>query len=316
MKPRPHTFPLPCAHIHIRRSKHTSAAHAHPNHSINTHHHNTVTRVRADLRNLLRNTAQPVAVVTSLMPVWDPAHASSPSTSSSTSEDDGSSGDNEHMHAKFHGATLSSFSSIAMDPHPLIAFSLRIPSRMATTLKHAAHPPPSPSSLPSSSSSSHIHSHSHPLSNNSTSNPLQSLPTHLVINILSSSPSQSHLATLFSRPDLHPHPFASVPYRLTQEGLPVLDGVLGALSCRLVAASWPLHDLESLRTGGGKGVEGKQWEGEGVASELFIGQVVRVEDVTGGRREEGKEEPRTPLLYYQRRYTTVQDLPHDPSRRS
>lgn len=97
-----------------------------------------------------------------------------------------------------------------------------------------------------------------------------------------------------------------------------MDGVLGALSCRLVAASWPLHDLESLRTGGsGKGErEGKKWEGEGVASELFIGQVVRVEDVMGGRREEEKEETRTPLLYYQRRYTTVQDLPPDPSRRS
>ncbi|KAI0091581.1 flavin reductase like domain-containing protein [Irpex rosettiformis] len=338
MKPRPSTSALrvassktsvPSCHLHLRRNKHSSR-HA---------------RVRDDLRNLLRDTAQPVAVVTSLMPVWDPLHASYPSTQVHAPTHD-SEGPASHKHsqdpkhAKFHGATLSSFSSIAMDPHPLIAFSLRIPSRMAMTFKHV-HPPPhqdaslhptsSTSSIPRSQSTT-SHFHSKPIQN-----PLKDLPTHLVINILSSS--QSHIATLFSRADLYPHPFASTPYHLTKEGLPVLKGSLGALSCRLVAASWPLHDLDSLqlrsgsrsrrgeREGEGEGERegggGVVWEGEGVASELFIGQVVRVEDVNGpgGYEEQGQcekeRQTRTPLLYYQRRYTTTtpQDIPHSKSSR-
>ena len=104
----------------------------------------------------------------------------------------------------------------------------------------------------------------------------------------------------------------------------MLKGCLGALSCRLVAASWPLHDLESLKLGGGGGGgEGRGWEGEGVASELFIGQVVRVEDVDGlgeigkeGGGESEEKQRRTPLLYYQRRYTTTdtRDLPDNTAR--
>ncbi|KAI9062700.1 hypothetical protein FKP32DRAFT_820040 [Trametes sanguinea] len=202
--------------------------------------------VRDDLRLLLRDTAQPVAVVTALM---DPTIPQASTTSS-----------------RFHGATLSSFSSISMDPHPLVAFSLRIPSRMATSLTSA-------------------HSSS-------------SCPSHLVINILSER--QADAAIRFSRPDLYPEPFTSIPHSLTEEGLPVLDGSVGAMSCRLVAASWPLHDLESL-TGGGKG-EKSEWEGEGVASELFIAEVLRLERMPSSRG------PVRPLLYYRRGYVTTCEL--------
>lgn len=199
--------------------------------------------VRDDLRALLRETAQPVAVVTSLM---------DPTTSQATTHP-----------SRFHGATLSSFSSISMDPHPLVAFSLRIPSRMATSLTSA---------------------------HSSTS-----LYSHMVINILSER--QAHTAMRFSRADLYPEPFVSLPHSLTEEGLPVLDGAVGALSCRLVAASWPLHDLESLT---GEGKDGTaEWKGEGVASELFIAQVIRVEhapDSGNGVR---------PLLYHRRGYVTT-----------
>ena len=123
----------------------------------------------------------------------------------------------------------------------------------------------------------------------------------MVINILSER--QASTAVRFSRPDLHPEPFVGLPHTLTQEGLPVLDGSVGALSCRLVAASWPLHDLESL-TEGGAGKDGKDWQGEGVASELFIAQVVRVERIL----PEG--EAARPLLYHRRGYVTTQ--PIDP----
>lgn len=243
----------------LRRSKHT--------------HAQTGERVREELRALLRDTAQPVAVITSLMP-------RKPSSSSEYDQLD---------RPPFHGATLSSFSSIALDPHPLVAFSLRIPSRMATALE-AAH---------EDTGKSHT-GHKRCL------NP----PTHMVVNILSAH--QADVAVQFSRPDLHPRPFDHVQYSLTEEGLPILTGSLGALSCRLVAASWPLHDLQSLKHGRVKG-KGKcsevVWDGDGVASELFIAQVMRVEDVEADVGEEfGDKRTRTPLLYFRRTYATTRDI--------
>jgi len=213
--------------------------------------------IRNDLRVLLRETAQPVAIVTSLMP-----------------QDVGAL---PGIHGRFHGATLSSFSSIAMDPHPLVAFSLRIPSRMATSLNSAD--PESPLS-------------------------------HMVINILSAA--QASLAVRFSRPDLDPHPFASTPHLLTDDGLPVLEGCLGALSCKLVGASWPLHDLRNLRRAS-RDYGGTPWDGDGVASELFIARVTRVERLPS--LEEGDESARTtPLLYHRRAYATTCDItPSQPS---
>ncbi|GJE93235.1 flavin reductase [Phanerochaete sordida] len=207
--------------------------------------------VRRDLRALLRETAQPVAVVTALMPTEHQEHPASPSACPSAE------------HTRFHGATLSSFSSIALDPVPLVAFSLRIPSRMATSLKACVH-------------------------------------GRMVVNVLAAP--QAALAVRFSRPDLHAHPFDGVGYRLSAEGLPVLDGALGALSCALVARPWPLHDLGSL----GKGMHpgDAEWEGEGVASELFIARVTRVERVP-------EDTTQSPLLYHRRSYATTAAIPSD-----
>ena len=209
--------------------------------------------VRVQLRSLLRDTAQPVAVVTALM---DP---DIPHKTSSSSR------------PRFHGATLSSFSSISMDPHPLVAFSLRIPSRMATSLTSA--------------------------------HTTASSPAHLVVNILSER--QARAAACFSRADLYPEPFKSVSHTLTEEGLPVLDGCVGAMSCRLVAASWPLHDLQMLA--GEEKDSRPVWEGEGVASELFIAEVVRVERTSLPKGEEVR-----PLLYHRRTYATTSPIELDP----
>jgi flavin reductase (DIM6/NTAB) family NADH-FMN oxidoreductase RutF len=196
---------------------------------------------RQQLLELLRHTAQPVAVVTALM----------------------QSNNDEH---RYHGATLSSFASVAMDPYPLISFALRIPSRMAFSLKSAFH----------------------------------DRTSHMVVNLLSSE--QAAVAVKFSRPDLHPDPFHSVPYTLTQEGLPILDGSLGSLSCQLVSDGIPLHDLSFF----GKGDLGGDVAcdaGDIVVSELFIGRVVRVERLELGRTDE--ESPRTlPLIYHRRGYTS------------
>ncbi|KZT09816.1 uncharacterized protein LAESUDRAFT_756048 [Laetiporus sulphureus 93-53] len=204
------------------------------------------------MRTLLRETAQPVAVVTALMP---PSGTPTPSSSD---------------HQRFHGATLSSFSSVSMDPHPLVAFSLRVPSRLATSLKEA-------------------HAATH-------------LPSHMVVNILSAA--QAALAVHFSQPDLYPNPFSATRFTLTAEGLPVLAGALGALSCKLIAGSWPLHDLESLESRGGK--EAPVWDGEGVASELFIARVTRVESVVPLEEEDGLRT--SPLIYYRRSYATTRTL--------
>lgn len=199
--------------------------------------------LKSDLRALFRDTAQPVAIVTSHMP-----HSSADTP--------------------FHGATLSSFSSISFDPHPLVAFSLRIPSRMATSLSHPPH----------------------------------ERPARMVVNILSSA--QEGLATRFSRVDLHPRPFEGVQYSLTEEGLPVLGGVLGALSCEVVGKSIPLHDMQYLKRkllhGNPMETNAVPWEGEGVASELFIGRVTRVE------RVEKTERSDMPLIYHKRAYTSVE----------
>ncbi|KAJ6485549.1 flavin reductase like domain-containing protein [Mycena sanguinolenta] len=136
------------------------------------------------LRALLRQTAQPVAVVTSILK-RDPN--------------------------VYHGATLSSFTSLAMDPLPLVAFALRIPSRMAESL------------------------------NPSSSNPSPAM----VINILSAE--QASVSATFSRPDLYPHPFSTTPYFLNEDGQPVIRGSLGAIACKMVLRV-PLRDLRRADT--------------------------------------------------------------------
>lgn len=249
---------------------------------VSTSLHNTSTDLHSRVRTLLRETAQPVAVITSYMPT---------SSNSPT---------NPALHP-FHGATLSSFASISMSPHPLVAFSLRVPSRMATTL----------SLLSCGDYTQFYHTQSE-----------QTPPeTHLVANILSAS--QPHTALLFSRPDLHPRPFDDVQWSSTAEGLPVIHDSLGAMSCRIVAGPWPLHDLDAL--GGRDEKQGESDRAAGledgageVSSELFIARVMRVEDVpmTEVKEMEAGEYAalRTlPLLYHRRRYATARDLDTQPS---
>ncbi|KIJ90702.1 hypothetical protein K443DRAFT_15010 [Laccaria amethystina LaAM-08-1] len=137
---------------------------------------------------LLREAAQPVAVVTSFMP---------PNSSSTL--------------YPFHITMLSSFTSIAMDPYPLIAFALHMPSQMASSLD-AAQP---------------------------------GQASHMVLNLLSAK--QASISVKFSRPDLYPEPFSSIPYLLLEEGLPIIDDVLGAISCKVVSKAIPLHNLELLK---------------------------------------------------------------------
>ena len=66
-----------------------------------------------------------------------------------------------------------------MDPFPVVSFALRVPSRMAVSLKHLYHNPREGEA---------------------------GKEGEMVINILSAR--QHHAALVFSRPDLYPHPFA------------------------------------------------------------------------------------------------------------
>ncbi|KAG1864798.1 flavin reductase like domain-containing protein [Suillus subluteus] len=225
--------------------------------------------VKQSLRKLLRETAQPVAVVTSTLP----DHETAPRSDSSVQ------GQKKAL-SIFHGATLSSFTSIALDPHPLVAFSLRVPSRMALALNAHA------------------------------SKPQMQMSSHMVVNILSAA--QPHIARLFSSPGLHPFSESEVQWTQSVDGLPVIKGALGALSCTVVGRSLPLSDTRWLYS------SMEEWEtevqqiegGSGLASELFIARVLRVEDVQEPEGQFENDRLRTlPLLYHQRTYATVGKIP-------
>ena len=225
-------------------------------------------RTRDQLRELLRETAQPVAVVTTLL------EGSALISTGNT------------IQSAYHGATLSSFTSIALDPYPLVAFSLRVPSRTAAALN------------------SHV---------DRTQADAESLNTsHMVINILSAA--LSDVAVTFSRADLHPRPFVEsrVQWTKSADGLPIISGSLGALSCALVSRSLPLGDLRWLRkchplprTGEGVDISPGEEQG-GSTSELFIARVLRVEHVPQIEGDEERDGMRTlPLLYHRRKYATA-----------
>ena len=200
------------------------------------------------LKDVLRDSAQSVAIVTSRMP----------------------SENRLGPHSQFHGATLSSFSSIALDPHPLVAFSLRMPSRMATSLQNSDY----------------------------------SQQSHMVINILSAC--QVSTAIRFANARLNPQPFAETRYSLTEDGLPILHDSLGAISCKLALPPKPLYDLDVIDLEKDIPREKKRWTGVGVASELFIARVVRVETVP---IDDVNNTLRTlPLIYHHQGYGTVQPL--------
>ncbi|KAG9101922.1 hypothetical protein FS749_001888 [Ceratobasidium sp. UAMH 11750] len=163
------------------------------------------------LRNLMRSCAQPVAVASTRL--------------------------NDADHS-LHGATLSSFSSIALHPLPLVAFSVRQPSRLADAL--------------------HLNRQANPDT------------THGAINVLAAH--QSQLAVQFSRPDLYPKPFLSATYRL-EHGFPVFEEIIGTFLFS-VLTSLPLSAKVLEKFGISEANQAAQ-EKE-LSSELFIARITRV----------------------------------------
>ncbi|KAE8222873.1 hypothetical protein CF319_g4004 [Tilletia indica] len=229
----------------------------------------------------MQHVAQPVAIITSLL---------SPSSSPQL----------------IHGATISSFTTISMNP-PLVAFSLRTPSRIAHALQ--THPLSALSSGNQGSSST-----KHP---------------HFLINLLSHH--QAHTAAAFARPGLIPLVFHPSQGRLrtssnaeekngqesldlpawisrsTPDQIPALAGCMSALACRL---EFKL-DLSPSPSPTSLGEDDPQQEqeavvGEGVASsQLFVARVCAVE------REEEEEEGSNsnvapdPLVYCRHKFWTI-----------
>jgi flavin reductase (DIM6/NTAB) family NADH-FMN oxidoreductase RutF len=147
------------------------------------------------MRDLMARNVQNVAIVTTRME--EEAHEHGGSTP-----------------PRYHGATISSFSSVAMHPYPTVAFSLRLPSRLAVALR---------------------------TSKNRYSYPIT---PHMTVNFLSSL--QTDLALKFSRPDLFPAPFSDTQFGSTKEGQPHLHNSVGTISC-VVLRSFRLDFHEPQR---------------------------------------------------------------------
>ncbi|KAJ1306886.1 hypothetical protein OPQ81_007871 [Rhizoctonia solani] len=139
-----------------------------------------------------------------------------------------------------HGAVLSSFTSVGFDPFPLVAFAIRKPSRLADAL------------------------HANKLAQPSS--------VHGIINILADH--QSEISKLFSRPDLYAQPFNSVAYG-EQEGMPILEETIGALSCSVVT-SLPLTRGVLNNFGLFPVGSNETTEPAGQSSELFLARVIQV----------------------------------------
>lgn len=220
-------------------------------------------QLSSSIRALMRSSAQPVAVITTLLPPPHDAPAS--------------------VHA--HGATLSSFTTVSLDP-PLVAFSLQTPSRLADALLP-----------PATSSPAHTAS-----------------GAHFVVNVLSAG--QTVEAAGFSKPGLTPfpldsawpsqslptgdqdaeeHPLSLAQFHASQHArdkrgvsVPVLSNSLGSLACSIVSrvALQHLDGVDAARTGG---------------SDLFLARVHGVE----GALEAAEKEEKLPMVYWDQQFKTV-----------
>ncbi|GJJ15606.1 hypothetical protein Clacol_009884 [Clathrus columnatus] len=185
---------------------------------------------------ILRTIAQPVSIITTLD--WEREQSLKTELTKGLSVDESHSESNPPTRKLWHGATLSSFTSIAMYPYPLISFALRTPAKMADLLRPLT-----------------MSTEINPNSDNNTAPKI-----HLAINLLAAH--QSHLAIHFSRPRglstltesnkasssmSMQEPLSTnlnLQFTPTSEGIPILNDTLGALSCTLVT-SIPLDMIHS-----------------------------------------------------------------------
>lgn len=209
-----------------------------------------ISTIANSLRNVMRTSAQPVAVITTNLSKLN--------------------GD-ESQEQYVHGATLSSFTTISLDP-PLVAFSLRIPSRLADALTKS-----------------------------------KSNQAHFIINILSQR--QEVAAAGFAKPGLppfpisalddhnkvkghgdEPHPFTQIAIQkstATEQPTLVLSESIGALACSIISR----HNLQQ---------HSKQPQQITEGSDLFLAKVHSFEKLN-------TQENVLPLVYWNRQFTTIKN---------
>lgn len=220
------------------------------------------------IRKLMRSSAQPVALVSSFLP----------------------NAQGTGLTRKIHATTLSSFTTVSLAP-PLVAFSIRLPSRMADALHAGA-------SIPSASAPNTAHT------------PLMERKPHFLIHILSSE--QGPLSDFFARPgapsfevgaqndETHPFHRCALQPSTSIEGQLIPRDALGSLACSLVYQL----DLSSADLHGTTAFENGCMHTNEVGSTLFL---AHIHDVETGMDERGvpATERCDPLIYWLQRYSTL-----------
>ncbi|BGP41434.1 hypothetical protein JCM10450v2_005476 [Rhodotorula kratochvilovae] len=226
-------------------------------------------------RELFRRVAQPVAVITARIPSSLQAGAPRP----------GGTGEQDEPLRHNHGATLSSLSSISLSP-PLVAFSLRLPSRLASFLSAPA-PAPFTVHLLSTAQEplARAFARQAPL-------PAKAQP----------SPPPSPSPSPAGNPD--PPTAVAAPHFAPELFDQLEEGGLGALDCRVVRRV-PLSSLGAGDDGALEREDGAAASEHQPRSELFIARVEGVRLGTGAGAEGAGE---ASLLYWDQRYAGVRAL--------
>lgn len=225
------------------------------NHFSTTLTRNDASTVSDQIRRVMRESAQPVALITTFLP---------------TKQDRGA--------RLIHGATLSSFTSISLQPN-LVCFSMKTPSKLADSLLH------------------------HRTNREKAGNQVD-----FVVNVLAQG--QADLASAYAVPGtpplLHPPPQAQEgkeeeKHPLMEAGLievnegtvPVVKGALGAFGCQVV-------DTLDLSTYANKDAA-EEAEGES-KSILYIAKVLHVYTPSHPNAAQQK-----PLIYRKATFVSTSD---------
>ena len=188
-----------------------------------------------------------------------------------------------HERCTDHGATVSSFVSISMSPAPLVAFALRLPSRLASFLNSGAA---------------------------RTAASGKAAGSTIKIHLLTSS--HEHLARAFARPppaaakqSSSAPTFAPFPPELFDE---LDESALGTLECSIVGSvhlddPLPAHIGTRLGTGisdSQDSAKPSSADPSQATSQLFIAKVARVTV---------RDEEQDPLLYCHQGYYSLKEKP-------
>ncbi|GAC94243.1 hypothetical protein PHSY_001814 [Pseudozyma hubeiensis SY62] len=232
--------------FHGTSARHTSKAPTQSSHEISS-----------SIRSLMRESAQPVALVTTLLPPTN---------------------------TQIHAATLSSFTSISLEPN-LVCFSIKTPSKLADALAW------------------HV---------SQRRGGGGGVEVDFVINVLSSS--QAGLAAAYARPGTPPLELSEAaeqdggqahPLRCAGiDGVPcgrgetvtVVQGSIGSLACSVVESV----DLDQYGSSEGE-VDAQEMEGECKTSKLYIARVVHVHS-PGTNGDDTKGQERVPLVYHRQKF--------------